>query len=137
MSVMCYRFAKAFHKYYVIYPRKRYTKEHSNWEMLELYIKEWITNIILISQERLQEWLCAKVKFCWVKMIPSYFVFVYEIYKEWCLSKGISRILKMSEDDCKPDMEFWNATKSEIKTKKIFSIGLNLEENYYIVSTNN
>lgn len=70
-------------------------------------------------------------------MIPFYFVFVYEIYKERCLSKGIGRILQMSEGDCKPDMEFWNATKSKIKTKKIFSTALNLEENFCIIFTNN
>lgn len=71
-------------------------------------------------------------------MKSFYFVFVYEIYKERCLSKGISRILKMSEDDCKPDMEFWKVAKSKMKTKKIFSTttALNLEENYCILSTN-
>lgn len=37
----------------------------------------------------------------------------------------------MLEDDCKPDMEFWKAMKSKMKTIKIFSTptALNLEEN--------
>lgn len=67
-------------------------------------------------------------------MVSFYFVFFYELYEERWLSKGIFRILKMLEDDCKPDMEFWKAMKSKMKTIKIFStpIALNLEENYRI-----
>lgn len=64
-------------------------------------------------------------------MVSFYFVFFYELYEERWLSKGICRILKMLEDDCKPDMEFWKAMKSKMKTIKIFSTptALNLEEN--------
>lgn len=46
-------------------------------------------------------------------MISFNFIFVYEIYEEQCLSKGISRILKMSEDDANLT---WNSER-QLKVK--------------------